>query len=391
MRAAVLALALLACAAPSGAQAPVFTALPVLEIAPSPAQTARGGASTALAPRDPFAFLANPAHLGLAAHAPYATSSGLPGMTDWLNAFRYGSAALAGGVRRGPLALGAGVAQASLRSERRTLADGTPYAPEDRYWALGVGAGTTGAVRVAVGANARYIESTDAPRWDGEAFHVGTLRGASADVGVLAQADVAALAGHPAFGTLRPALEVSAGYAQTHVGGTVRYSGGHAQALPRTASLGWAVSTGLDLPLADAPALRLVRFDATLQADRSLVFAHGDGRTGYAPLTGGALLAKAALGQGDERTTGRRGLRVELAETIALSQGHLDGWGFSDVRTRGVEVSAAGVLKTAAAYSGHEALRRAAGHLDVRLTRATLFAGTPEASHLTGVAVTVRP
>ena len=380
----VLALALLLAATAGRAQESqlVFTALPVLEI---PAVPEMGGATVGRATDDARAFLQNPAALALAPAGQAV--AGTPEAT-WFGEGRTSTAAAAWSSHAGRVALGVGVAQGTLSGDARTLADGTPFDPTDRYRALGASVATGSAVRVALGATARLITTTDAPVYDGARFSVGRLRGATADAGVLVSADVARLAGRPrAFG-LAPALDVTAGYALTHLSGTVRYSGFARQALPRTGALGWSARAGLDLPLAAGRALRLVEAEAAFQGERRLVREH-DGTTAYDALTGGLGVGDALTGSGSDVTTGRRGVRVALAETVALSWGRFDGGGYRDVVTRGVEVRTAGVFAFASRHLAGGPFARALARTDLRVGRTTVFAGTPDAATRTTVTLVV--
>jgi hypothetical protein len=350
-----------------------------------PAVPEMGGATVARATDDPLAMVQNPAHLGLAETGQAV--SGAPAAT-WFGESSYGAGAASWGLTAGRLSLGVGLAQGAMSGEARTLGDGTRYEPTDRYRALGVGVATTGALRASVGATARYVTSTDAPVWTGASFEVGQLRGATVDLGALASADVAALAGLPALGALRPALDLTAGYAQTNLSGSIRYSGYSRQALPRMAAMGWSATAGLDLPVGRR-SVRLVEAQAAFQAERSLVRAEG-GMTSYAPLTGGLAALDALAGTGDAQTTGRRGVRLTLAETVEVSTGRFDGWGYDDVRTTSVELRTAGLSTLLASRMAAGPLASALQRTDLRLGRTTVFAGTPQASSRTTLTLVVR-
>ncbi len=383
MRLSPALLALIVASLPVRAQeqTAVFTALPVLEI---PAVPEMGGATVGRATDDARAFLQNPAALALAPAGK--TLAGSPSAA-WFGESRYETAAAAWSARRGRLAFGAGLATGALSADARTLGDGTPFDPTDRFTALGASVGTAGALRVALGATARFVTSTDAPVYDGARFTIGRLHGVTADVGVLATADVARLAGRPKVGRVSPALDVSVGYAQTHLGGMVTYSGFGTQPLPRTGALGWSARTGLDMNVNGRP-LRLVEAEGAFQGERRLVREDG-GVTGYAALTDGLTLADALSGSGDASTTGRRGLRLGLAETLAVSWGRFDGGGYRDVATRSVEVRTAGLFALAAQYIGPGRLGRTLARTDLRVGRTTVFAGTDTATTRTTLSVVI--
>ena len=357
-----------------------FTALPVLEI---PAVPELGGATVGRPADDARAFLQNPAALGLAPGGVRA--SGSPNAT-WFGESRFGTTAAAWSRHAGPVLVGVGLAQGAMSADARTLADGTAFDPTDRYRALGASVGTAGAVRLSVGANVRYITSTDAPVYDGARFEVGRLRGVTADAGALVAVDLARLAGRPRVGAFAPTLDIAAGYAQTHVGGRIRYSGFGRQALPRTGALGWSVRAGLDARVAGRT-LRVVEAEGAFQAERRLVAHTG---VDYAALTGGASLADALSGTGGDVTTGRRGIGVVFAETLSLSWGRTDGGGYRDIATRSIQIRTGGIGSVVASRLGADRLAGALARTDLRLGRTVVFAGTPDATTRTTLSVVVR-
>ena len=377
---ALLALLIAVPAVQAQEQFVVFTALPILDV---PAVPEMGGATVGRLADDARSFLQNPAALALAPAGQAAV--GTPSAV-WFGESRVETAAASWTSRVGRLAVGVGAAQGAMSGDARTLGDGTPFDPTDRFRALGASVATTGAVRVALGATARMVTSTDAPVYDGARYTVGRLRGMTADVGALATVDLARLAGRPRVGRLAPALDVTAGYAQTHIGGTVRYSGFSGQPLPRTGALGWSARVGIDTPVAGR-AFRLAEVEGAVGAERRLARPSDAGLT-YAPLTAGVRIADALAGTGTDLTTGRRGVRVGLAETLSVAWGLFDGGGFRPVATRTVEVRAAGLLALAAAHTG--SLGRSLSRLDLRVGRTTVFAGSPDAASRTTFSLVVR-
>ncbi len=364
------------------------TALPqtVLPFLGVPAVAEMGGATVGRATLDPRAALQNPAALGLAARDVVQAAGGTP-TEGWFGENRYGAGVAAWSATVGPIAAGVALGVGTMQGTSRTLADGTTYAPADRFRSLSIGAGTRGAVRVAAGVTGRYVTSTDVPVWDGDSFSAGQLRGFTFDGGVQAQADVAALAGRPTVAGLTPALDVTAGYAQTHIGGAVRYSGFSQQALPRLGALGWSARTGVDAPVGRAT-VRLVEAEVAFSAERLLV-QQDAGTTAYALVSGGLPLAAPLTGTGDERTTGRRGARVALAETVALSWGRFDGWGYTDAKTHSWEVGTMGAARWLATRTDGtfaDVLRR----VDVRVGQTTVWAGTVNEETRTTVTLALR-
>jgi hypothetical protein len=265
------------------------------------------------------------------------------------------------------------------------------YEPMDRYRALALGAATTGAARIGGGVAVRHITSTDRVLTKRDGVTTTNVWGFSLDLGLLAEADVARLLGQPHLGPVRPALTVAVGYAQANLGGEVAYSGAPPVPLPRTARLGWSAHAGLDLPTAVGP-VRLAEGAFSVQAEHSLV-RRGDrpGAYRYAPFLGDLDPYPHGLaGSGNDVVTGRRGWRLSVAETLAYSRGGFDGWGFSDVRTHGLEVRLAGPLKVAALLTGSDRVAELARRFDLRYTHAVVFEGAQNESAFDGLTLAVR-
>ena len=380
-----------------------ITALPFLEIPPSPAINAMGGAGVALPSSDPHAFLYNPAHLGIAARDTRAAGTLYPGgSTDWLaiGDLSVGSTALSAGVDLRPLGIpfvaGIGLAQTALQFSERVLVDEfgeaiASYQPRDMYRALSLGVATTGAARLGIGATTRYVTSTDGASIENERLTVSSLHGFTLDLGVLAEADITRLLGRPSFGRVQPTLSVAAGYAQSNIGGTVAYSGQFAaSALPRTARLGWSASGGLAIPL-EATSLQIVQADVSVQAEHLLVRENGVADYSYEPFLGSLnVIRNGLLGRGSATITARHGYRIAFLESFSISRGGFDGWGFEDVKTRGMEFRLAGPLKIISEITGNTRLANLANRYDVRITRSVYFYGGLNESTFNGISFVVK-
>ncbi len=388
---------------PVAAQNLPITALPFLEIPSSPAISAMGGAGVALHSDDPHAFLYNPAQLGMAARDTRAAGTLYPdGSTDWLaiGDLTVGSAALSAGVDLRPLGLplvaGVGLGQTALQFNERIFVDeaGVPvasYHPRDRYRALSLGVATAGAARVGIGTTVRHVSSTDRASFENDRLFISQLRGVTFDVGLLAEADVTRMLGNPAVGRLLPSLSIAVGYAQSSIGGTLSYSGQSGRsALPRIARIGWSISGGFVLPLKTA-SIRFVRADVSVQAEHLLVRADGEAGYSYEPFIGDLdVIQNGLLGQGSASVTGRRGYRIALLESIAISRGGFDGWGFENGKTSGMEFRLAGPLKILGELTGNGRWTEMADRYDVRFTRAVYFSGEMNESTFSGISFVVK-
>ncbi len=384
MRLLLVVLFALPAAGPARAQdtqVPV-TALPFLGL---PAVAEAGGATVGRLTDDPRAGLQNPALAALAARNAAVATGGAP--TDaWFGESRYGVAASAWHLRRGAVAASVVASAGTMRGADRTLADGSLYTPADRFRGLSLAVGTTGAVRIAGGVTGRYVTSTDVPVWTGVTYTSDAKRGATLDGGVAASADVAALAGRPTLAGLRPALELTAGYAQTNISGGIRYAGFGTQALPRLGALGWSAVAGLDVATRSGT-IRLVEAEIARSAERLLVEEQGE-QTRYAALVGGMPIGAPLTGAGDARSVGRAGQRLALAEIVALSWGRFEGWGYAPSRTVGWEVRTGGAARLAAGLTSSPVLD-ALARTDLRVGRTTVWAGTDHAETRTTLTLVI--
>ena len=96
------------------------------------------------------------------------------------------------------------------------------------------------------------------------------------------------------------------------------------------------------------------------------------------------------LGRGSATVTGRHGYRIAFFESFAISRGGFDGWGFDDVKTRGMEFRLAGPLKIIGEITGSSRLSVLANHYDVRFTRSVYFHGDMNESTFSGISFVVK-
>ncbi len=253
------------------------SALFVLEIPVSSEQVAMGGGATFLASEDPYAPLRSPAQLANAGRVPGVYVGGYSGAPDWLRGIASDISTASFAVNAGREArllgyraafgVGLNVARLDLGTQVRVDEFGSPAGeihPRDDAYSLGAGVGFQGPVRVDAGLALRIARSS-LSRLDGGADVLELEAAApSLDLGLTATAPVLALAGvaTPRSG-LGPALDVSLGYVQRHVGPDVKYGeDGVGAPLPRTATLGWAFRLGLDHRTPAGP-IRLIGLDGT--------------------------------------------------------------------------------------------------------------------------------
>jgi hypothetical protein len=225
---------------------------------------------------------------------------------------------------------------------------------------------------------------------DGEHLAVSTLHGFTLDLGILAEADITRLMGNPQIGRVQPELSVAIGYAQSSIGGTIGYTGQPSRsALPRTARLGWSASAGLALPVGST-SLKALQADISVQAEHLLV-RHGDENAySYEHILGNLdVIENGLLGRGSADVTARHGVRVAFFETLAVSQGGFDGWGFQHAETGGLEFRLAGPLKILGGLLDNARLSEIADRYDVRFSRSVYFKNESNESTFSGISFVV--
>lgn len=332
-----------------------------------------------------------------------------------------------------PVSIGAGFMSTSLNTGgdiaqvNALSVVGGFLAEQDRYSAFGLSAGLDAFIDVYAGVSLKRIVDQrqrflnvpppqDPAPGQPVVIESGWLREQSEtyawDFGVMAVMPVSEwLAGADApglalGGAWTAALDLSLGYAALNVGDEATYRAetyapldrfeglsdffffDQSAPLPRTALLGYAASLGLDVQMANRP-FRVAAVEWTVEAEDDLtrtsdvVFFASDpnGLTivpgplpfeGYQGPLGNINLWDNVIAANGSREVARHwGASLELAETLRLSRGDIEGGGFSDRRTTGFGLRSRGLFRLLAARAESDALRFTARHLDLRYDRAT--------------------
>ena len=102
------------------------------------------------------------------------------------------------------------------------------------------------------------------------------------------------------------------------------------------------------------------------------------------------MIRNGLLGRGSATITARHGYRIAFLESFSISRGGFDGWGFEDVKTRGMEFRLAGPLKIISEIAGNPRLANLAHRSDVRITRSVYFYGGLNESTFNGISFVVK-
>ena len=393
---------------PQGEAAIPFLVLPV-----SPAQTAMGGTGTSLPTDDPYGFLLNPAQLGYTSQSNNLSFIFYPSEINWLGGYVPGLTISGIALNLGynfknlvgiPLSVGIGFANPEINFGefiRTTEEDPTPistFESKDYYYAYSLGFGIDYYVQFNAGITYKNVTSLLAP----ENIGVGTEQGrgkaevSTIDYGLLLNVPVIRLIDDnltldifenvPSI----PFINVSIGYAQLNVGDEVYYiDQAQADPLPRTARLGYGISTGMNLQFADTD-LKLFDLAFTVDAWDMLIVRDGTGKTEYQSGLGDIDFGKHVIQiKGDDKVVSHAGLQIDLLETVVIRNGHFSGRGFDERKTNGIEIRAKGLLKLLSKFSDDQTIKFIADHFDVRYYNTNYFVDHFLETKITGIALVI--
>ena len=173
-----------------------------------------------------------------------------------------------------------------------------------------------------------------------------------------------------------PFFNVSIGYAQLNVGDEVYYiDQAQADPMPRTARLGYGLSTGIDFKIQEMT-LRAVELGFTVDAEDLLVIRNKDtsGTSGfdYQSFLGDINIDKNIIQmKGDENVLSRSGFKLDLVETLTITWGKYSGRSYDNLKTNGIAIRAKGLLKLLDKFTSDPTVKYIAKHFDIRYYKST--------------------
>ena len=243
-------------------------ALPFLVFPVSPAQNAMGATGTSLPIEDTYGFLFNPAQLGYTSQSNNLSFIFYPDKINFINPF--GKVTLNGislnlgynfkSLLNFPLSVGIGFANPEINfGEFVITGPGSPdpigtFESKDYYYAYSIGAGIDYYIQFYAGITYKSITSILSDQPIGEEQGSGTAEVSAIDYGFLLNVPIIRLIDDNLNFEIiqnvptKPYLNLSFGYAISNIGDEVVYfDPAQADPLPRTARLGYGVSTGINM------------------------------------------------------------------------------------------------------------------------------------------------
>jgi hypothetical protein len=376
------------------------TAVPFLTVPVSPLLNGIGATGTSLPTDDPFGFLFNPAQLGYISQENNFSFIIYPSSVD-ISPYSFFQVNISGfALNLGynfkklidfPLTVGFGFARPEINFGEFVFTDeGGPdaqgtFESKDYYLAFSLGAGIDYGVQFYGGITYKNITSILGPSNIG----VGTEQGSAEanagafDFGFLLNVPVIKLIDDEADLDLFknvpsiPFFNFSIGYSQLNIGDEIYYiDPAQADPLPRTARLGYGLSTGIDLKVQEMT-LRAIELGFTVDAEDLLISGRYDDTTGASANGYQSFLGDIDIGRniiqmkGDENVISRSGFKFDLVETLTITWGKYSGRSYDNLKTNGIAIRSKGLLKLLDKFTNDPTMSYIAKHFDIRYYNST--------------------
>mgnify|MGYP000164334556 CR=1 FL=1 len=367
------------------------SAVPFLTFPVSPSQTGMGATGASLPNDDPFGFLLNPAQLGHISQSTNLSFAFYPNKVKlWgFDKFTINSFAINAGYNfkellNIPISVGVGYA------DSKYLID-LPYALQftfeelEQFSTFSFGVGIDYYIQLNAGISSKGIVSK-IPDYTSSLFPPPTFEADAnvIDFGFLINIPVIKLIDDQLSFEIfdknptKPFFDLSLGYSQLNIGDEIYYNDPlQKDPLPRTAKLGYGISTGFDFDI-DNTFIRVFSIDFTVDAEDKLleyeiinsgnpVIPNMKRFKGYQSFIGDINIGKNIFQiTGDENVISKTGFQINVFEFFTYKQGHLSGDGYNSVKTNGFEIRSKGILKFINAVSSIEAIKFITNCFDLR-------------------------
>lgn len=196
---------------------------------------------------------------------------------------------------------------------------------------------------------------------------------------------------------MKPFVNISFGYSQSNIGDEIYYvDPAQADPLPRTARLGYGISTGVDIQYEDNP-LRFIGIDFTVDAEDLLLdyeYINSGGLMipltkfdGYQSFLGDINIGRNILQvKDDDNVITHAGVQFNLLESFLLKFGQMKGKSVNNRSTNGFEIRSSGLLKFLGSMSDNSIIKFISNHFDVRYYNSNYSAASDLETNIKGLA-----
>jgi len=340
----------------------ITTAVPFLQISPSPEANGQGCTSVSRTSDDPYAINYNPAHLGISSNQSNVMFSFYPSKTKWLpglglSDLTYNTLVLCGGMNLEeylsvPLSVGVAYSRVDLNLGlfNRTSPNGPDiigtFNGEEHNDAFSLGVGLDIGIKLAIGMTFRRTESNLGNSGAGIEQTSYSASAWSRDYGLLINAPIVDLVTNESelIAGITPICDLSFGSALTNIGDKISYvDQKQSDPLPRNISIGTTLEIGFKYTRTDH---KLMSFTWTRQSDNLLVGRDTMGNSFYREMFGDIDFFKNIVqGKRTETIDLSQGWQVGIAEIIFIRGGSFVGTGNRSFTTKGLGLRLSGILK----------------------------------------------
>lgn len=367
------------------------SAVPFLTFPVSPSQTGMGATGASLPNDDPFGFLLNPAQLGHISQSTnlsfafYPSKVKLWGFDDFtLNGFAINAGYNFKELLNIPISVGVGYANSKYTIDYFSYAQ-FPFVELEQFSTFSLGIGIDYYIQFNAGISSKSIISkipdytssfSPPPTFEADANAI--------DFGFLINIPVIKLIDDQLSFEIfdknptKPFFDLSMGYSQLNIGDELYYNDPlQKDPLPRTAKLGYGISTGFDIDIDDT-FIRVFSIDFSVDAEDKLleyeiinsgnpVIPNIKRFKNYQSFIGDINIGKNIFQiRGDENVISKTGFQINVFEFFSYKQGHLSGYGYNSVKTNGYEVRSKGILKFINAVSDNKVIKLITNCFDLR-------------------------
>lgn len=371
-------------------------AIQMLSLNPSPRLNGLGMTGTSLPNDDPFGFYYNPAQLGHFSQTNNLAYQFYPSNVDWLglNLFTYRNSAFNIGynfqneLKGLSLSAGFGYIHSKLdygnienviRNDINPLKVSNSY---DEFSAYSLGIGIDYYVQLNIGITNKNVYSHPGvnDQVNGNMIYANPT---AIDYGILLTAPVVKLISPGfVFNMMQnnlpvPYFNISIGYARLNQGGEVYYIDLPRGPLPRTARLGYTLSTGIYWKM-NKNLMRIISYDFTVDAVEYLITSPSDlsgfsYKNGIGDISIGRNLIQLKSSQ---NVVVQKGHEFNLFETFTVMIGRFDGNGYYNDESNGIGLRLKGILNLLNEYMIGKSFNFIANHFDIQFYSSKVEFGT---------------
>jgi hypothetical protein len=192
---------------------------------------------------------------------------------------------------------------------------------------------------------------------------------------------------------LKPKVDFTLGYSLTNVGKEIYYIDyAQADAIPRTARLGYSFNFALELSNNWVKKLNVIDYSFTVEAQNLLMKRDTSNNIPqYQNLFGDISIGKNLIElHGDQNVVVHRGHILRLFETIVIVSGRFNGSSYDNRKTNGIGISSEGLFKLLNASIDNPLINYLTNHFVVEYYNSNIFVDSGLDTNLKGIVINYR-